>query len=129
MELNKKYNWKNYVIKADSLVKSKIRIDKFGNKIIPLKIANLIKPYATIEINTKYVYEQKNKNYVGIGINQDISYLMWDKEGILANRKIPGSLLDPYLQNMVNEAKKIKLREQNIYQQNYNTLSQINNKK
>ncbi|UNF62347.1 MULTISPECIES: hypothetical protein [Spiroplasma] len=46
MELNKKYNWKNYIIKADSLVKSKVEIDKFGNKIIPLKIVNLIKPYA-----------------------------------------------------------------------------------
>ncbi|MBH8623432.1 MULTISPECIES: hypothetical protein [Spiroplasma] len=82
-----------------------------------------------IKINKNYVYEQNNKNYIKIGINQDISYLVWDKEGLLANKKIPGSLLNSYLQNMVNETKKIKLREQNIYQQNYRTLSQINNKK
>lgn len=128
MEVNKKYNWKSYVIKTDSLVKSRVEINKFGNKIIPLKIVNLIKPYAIVKINMKYVYEQKNKNYIGIGINQDISYLVWDKEGLLANKKVPGSLLDPYLQNMVNEVKKIKLRDQNIYQQNHKTLSQTNNK-
>ncbi|WFG98267.1 hypothetical protein M1770_09560 [Spiroplasma citri] len=107
----------SYQVMTNNLILTKPYYDIKGNKWIELRIKNLLFPYASININSKYFKLQYNKHYCFITIFKNQNFYIKNKDG-----KIEGEVnwkkLHPFLLEMDKQVLIKKAEQKQIYQEN-----------
>ena len=129
MKTIQNYRFENYLFKKSAITFSKSEIDKFGNRLLPIKIKGLLSPYAIIKIKDNCIWPTRNKNFYKIGLNLDKVYWISDKEGLLLKRQISGENLTSFFRLMEKEAINELSRKRKIAEKNKKIYEQIKNYK